>query len=287
MLTSTRCFSALLLSGSLLLAASGWSEEAKKNPAPTNGAAPATAPATAPVIAAVTTQPDPTAAIVAEGKYLYRQRDVDALMLIATRHAKMKLSKQDEEIMRQAIVNLFIAREPLQDAIAQLPAALSNSARDMLILDILDYQAELVKNTPGASNNSATQTPTPHHETAPITTAPNTNPQTAPANTGSLLIRLPPLRVARTLPALGKRTLNLTIALFFTDRALADKLQERAPVIQDAILSFVQALPPAQFAEPNQLTLKDGITAAIIAKVPEFPANAVLIPEMDAGAGEK
>jgi hypothetical protein len=46
----------------------------------------------------------------------------------------------------------------------------------------------------------------------------------------------------------------------------------------------VQALPPNQFAEPNQLTLKDGITAAIIAKVPEFPPDAVLIPELDTSA---
>jgi hypothetical protein len=57
-------------------------------------------------------------------------------------------------------------------------------------------------------------------------------------------------------------------------------------LVQDAILSYVQALPPAQFAEPNQLTLKDGITAAIIAKVPEFPPDAVLIPELTSGSSD-
>jgi hypothetical protein len=84
----------------------------------------------------------------------------------------------------------------------------------------------------------------------------------------------------------GKRQLNLTIALFFRDPALAQKFQTRAPLVQDAILSHVQGLSAAQFIEPNQLTLKDGITAAIIAKIPDFPPDAVLIPEMDASAGD-
>ena len=76
----------------------------------------------------------------------------------------------------------------------------------------------------------------------------------------------------------------MTIALFFRNREQATKLQESAPVIQDAILSYVQGLSPALFAEPNQLVLKDGITTAIIAKVPNFPLDAVLIPEMDTAA---
>ena len=108
-------------------------------------------------------------------------------------------------------------------------------------------------------------------------------PAAPPSANGPLLIRLPPLVLVRTLPGAGKRQLSLTIALFFRDPVQSQKLQDRAALVQDAILSYVQALSPAQFVEPNQLTLKDGITAAIIAKVPDFPPDAVLIPEMEAG----
>jgi flagellar basal body-associated protein FliL len=223
-------------------------------------------------------QPDPTAAIVAEGHYIYRQRDVDAFVQIASRHAKIRFSKTDEENLRQAIIGLLIAREPLQDAITHLPPSLSGANRDLFVLDVLDYEGELSK---------AATAPPPSANTAPAatqnsTTTPGSAPTTpAPDAQGSMLIRLPALHLTRTLPALGKRHLTMTIALFFHHREQADKLQDRAPVIQDAILSYVQGIPPALFAEPNQLVLKEGITAAIIAKVPEFPVDAVLIPEMD------
>lgn len=244
--------------------------------APTTTAPSATAPA--PVVR----QPDPTAAIVAEGKYVYRQRDVDALVLIATRHAKARLSKAEQDRLREVLTTALMAREPLLDALAALPAGIAGAARDALVLDLLDYEAEAAKTptAPAAPAGDAAQPPA-------ATTTPGTGAtaQTAPAANanGPLLIRLPPLNLVRTLPGTGKRHLTLTIALFFRDQAQATKLQDRAPVVQDAILSFVQALSPAQFVEPNQLTLKDGITAAIIAKVPDFPPDAVLIPEMDAG----
>jgi flagellar basal body-associated protein FliL len=273
----------VLLCGSFsALTSVGHSEEIKKDAT------------TTPAPSAITTSlpPDPTAAIVAEGKYIYRQRDVDALVLIATRHAKLKFSKSDEEALRQTIVNLLIAREPLKETMAGLPVAFTSTARDMFIGDVLAYEAELspINNAPPAAQQNTQPNPSPN--TAVMTSPTNSTPKssentTSSANpSSSLLIRLPPLRVTRTLPALGKRSLSLTIALFFTERAAADKLQDRAPLIQDAILSYIQTLPPAQFAEPNQLTLKDGISAAIIAKVPEFPSNAVLIPEMDASTGE-
>ena len=251
------------------------------NPAePITNATPATSAPTTPA-AAPSAQPDPTTAIVAEGRYIYRQRDVDALVQIASRHTKLRFSKTEEEVLRQAIIGMLISREPLQDAIAHLPPGFSGTNRDLFVLDVLDFEGEPSKAVAPPS--------TPADPATPPTATPNTNTTAAaatptPETSGSLLIRLPALHLSRTLPGLGKRHLSMTIALFFRNREQATKLQESAPVIQDAILSYVQGLSPALFAEPNQLVLKDGITTAIIAKVPNFPLDAVLIPEMDTAA---
>lgn len=232
---------------------------------------------------AVARQPDPTAAIVAEGRYIYRQRDIDALMLIAARHAKARFGKAEEERLRETIITALLAREPLMDVLATLPSAFSGPEREALMLDLLDYQAEptKVKPAPAAQDPAATASTVPPTATgAPAVT---TVPAAPPSANSPLLIRLPPLVLVRTLPGIGKRQLSLTIALFFRDPAQSQKLQDRAALVQDAILSHIQGLSPAQFVEPNQLTLKDGLAAAIIAKVPDFPPDSVLIPEMEAG----
>ncbi len=256
--------------------------ESKPTP-PAAGAVPAVAVPAAtekPATTAPARQPDPAAAIIAEGKYIYRQRDIDALMLIAVRHAKARFNKTEDEHLREVLTSALLAREPFLDALAALPggsAGFSGPERDALILDLLDYQTELAK-VPAAQAPAAGADPTVVG--APVTAVP------ASPDAGPMLIRLPMLHLTRSLPGAGKRQLNLTIALFFRDPAVAQKLQPRAPLIQDAILSHVQGLSAPQFIEPNQLTLKDGITAAIIAKIPDFPADAVLIPEMDASAGD-
>jgi hypothetical protein len=267
-----------LLLCSALSAADAKPETKPATPATTPAAAAPEKPVEAPP---VVRQPDPTAAIVAEGKYLYRQRDVDALMLIAARHAKVKFAKTEEDRLREVLITALLAREPLMDALAALPGGFSEPEREALILDLLDFQAEPAKApaTPPPANDAATAGTAPAAPTANTPAAPTTN------NKGPLLIRLPPLALSRSLPGVGKRTLSMTIALFFRDPAVAQKLQDRAPLVQDAILSYVQALPPAQFVEPNQLTLKDGIAAAIIAKVPDFPPDSVLIPELSSGDG--
>ncbi|HEX3134588.1 MAG TPA: flagellar basal body-associated FliL family protein [Planctomycetota bacterium] len=204
-------------------------------------------------------------------------------MLIAARHAKVKFARFEEDRLRDALTTALLAREPLMDALAALPGGFSEAEREALVLDLLDYQAEPAKSptTPAPANDP------PAGGAAPAS-PPGANAAVTPATNdkGPLLIRLPQLTLSRSLPGVGKRTLSLTIALFFRDPLLAQKLQDRAPLVQDAILSYVQALPPAQFAEPNQLTLKDGITAAIIAKVPEFPPDAVLIPELTSGSSD-
>lgn len=229
-----------------------------------------------PTAALAPAQPDPTAAIVAEGKYVYRQRDLDALMLIAVRHAKARFSKIEDQHLREVLTNALLAREPFLDALTTLPAGFSGPERDALILDLLDYQAE-----PAKALAVTSEAPASEPTSAGLPGAGAKIPDVGP-----MLIRLPMLHLTRSLPSVGKRQLNLTIALFFRDPALAQKFQTRAPLVQDAILSHVQGLSAAQFIEPNQLTLKDGITAAIIAKIPDFPPDAVLIPEMDASAGD-
>ena len=276
-------FAALLLLSSALAAV-----EAKPETKPEPKAADATAAPAAPATTDKTAEPaaarlpDPTAAIVAEGRYIYRQRDIDALMLIAARHAKARFGKVEEERLRETIITALLAREPLMDVLATLPSAFSGPEREALMLDLFDYQAEPTKArpAPAAHDPAATAGTAPPTTGAPANTA---APTTPPSANAPLLIRLPPLVLVRTLPGTGKRQLSLTIALFFRDPTQSQKLQDRAALVQDAILSYVQALSPAQFVEPNQLTLKDGITAAIIAKVPDFPPDAVLIPEMEAG----
>ncbi len=222
---------------------------------------------------------DPTAAVVAEGRYTYRQRDLDALMQIAQRHARGKLGKADEEVLRQALLAGLTAREPLLEAIAMLPPGMTSHAREQLVLDLLAYQAEPAKVAAPPSETGAAA-PAPAHDAAKPSAAP-----AAPAD-GPVLIRLPPLTLNRTVEGAGKRQLVLGLALFFKDPALAKSLEAKAPLIQDAIIGYVQKLPSAQFVEPDQSLLKSGLARAVIAKVPEFPADGILIPQLDSTAGD-
>jgi flagellar basal body-associated protein FliL len=222
---------------------------------------------------------DPTAAVVAEGRYTYHQRDLDALMQIAQRHARGKLGKADEEVLRQALLAGLTAREPLLEAIAMLPPAMTSHAREQLVLDLLAYQAEPAKLAAPPSEAGATA-PAPADAAKPAAA-----PAAAPAD-GPVLIRLPPLTLNRTVEGAGKRQLVLGLALFFKDPALAKSLEAKAPLIQDAIIGYVQKLPSAQFVEPDQALLKSGLAKAVIAKVPEFPGDGILIPQLDATAGD-
>ena len=226
----------------------------------------ATTPASAPPASAsiAPLAPDPTAAVVAEGTFVYRQRDLDALMLVAARHTRQKLARADEDQLRQVLIQALTAREALLASLAGLPTAITGKARDALILDLLDYQADRAALTPTAPPASA----------APADAGGATE-------AGPLLVRLPNLSMTRTLAGLGKRQLVLGIALYFSDAAIGKALESRAPLVQDAILGHLNALPDRDFAEPNQLTLKEGLIAAVKSKVPEFPADGILIPQLE------
>lgn len=251
---------------------------------------PAPSPAPAPAPAPVASSPDPTAAVVAEGRFIYRQRDLDALVLIAQRHAKNKLPKADEERLRQALIRCLTAREPLIGMLAELPPSIQGNARAALVLDLIDYQAEPALPPAAPPPNANVPPPTPPAPPTATAPPPTAAPPaaTAPAAAGKepVMVRLPVITRTRTLEGLGKRQLTLTLALYFRDPVLAQGLEAKAPLIQDAILGFLQTMPAAQFAEPDQLALKEGLTKAVIAKVPEFPADGILIPQLEAGAAE-
>lgn len=254
-----------------LVAAAAFAADA---PAPAPKPADATAPSapSAPVAPAAL---DPTATIVAEGRQVYRQRDIDALVLIATRHRKGRLAAGEEEQLKHALARLLVAREPLLDALASLPPGLANGkARDALLLDLLEYRAEAAPDAQAPSAPAAAATGA----------APAAAPATAPAAKGPVLVSLPALTQTRTLEKLGKRQLTLSIALCFPDAATADRFEPQAPLIRDAILGHLHQMPPEAFAEPDQVALKQGLVAAVRARLADFPADGILIPELDAGA---
>jgi flagellar basal body-associated protein FliL len=211
--------------------------------------------------------PDPTAAVVADGRFIYRQRDLDALVLIAQRYAKQKLSRTEEEQVRQVLIGALPGREALIDACAGLPASLAGKARDQFLLDLLDYQAE--KAPPKAL--------TPGE---PQPAAPAAAPAQPPA-AGPVLVRLPDLVLNRQLEGLGRRQLTIGLALNFADGAQNRLFEAKAAILQDAVLGYLHGLSAAEFADPNQVALKAGLTKAIQAKLPEFPSDAVLIPQLD------
>lgn len=207
--------------------------------------------------------PDPTAAVVAEGRFVYRQRDLDALFLIANRHARNRVPAGEQEALRFALVRLLTAREAFSDALSALPPSYTGKAREGLILDLIDYQAE----------------PAQRPATAPAAVA-------TPASNSAdpVLVRLPPLTLHRTIKN-QKRQLTLGLALLFRDPDLARKLEAQAPIIQDAILATAQKLPDAQFTEPDQTALKAALVQAVRAQVPIFPVEGILIPQLDTGDG--
>jgi hypothetical protein len=247
-------------------------------------AAPAATPAPAPAPAAAP-RLDPTAAVVAEGRFIYRQRDLDALVLIANRHAKGKLGPAEQEQVRQSLVRALTAREPLLDALASLPSALaSGPAHDALLLDLLDYQAEPAKPVVPAADKAAPAADKPVVDAKAADAKPEAKAADAPAD-GETIVSLPPLSLNRTCDGIGKRQLTLGIALLLPDAAAARRLEAKAPLIRDAIIGFLQQLPAAEFAEPDQAAMKKGLASAVIAKVPEFPAGGILIPQLEVTSG--
>jgi len=252
---------------------------------------------------------DPSATVVAEGRSVYRQRDLDALVLITQRHAKTKLSKTDEDQLRAVLLQALVAREPFVAVLNQLPVAVVKG-RDAIALDLIDYQADPVKGptpatpataspaaalpavavpaapapaaaspltpAPAVADKAATGVLTPTAPTAPAA-APRTFPQPE---------MLPPLVLPRTLPTYGKRVLEVEMWVNWPDQATVDRVAAKVPLLRDAVLGYLQALPAKDFAEPNQIKIKEGLTRAILAKIPEFPADGLLIPHLRGLADE-
>ncbi len=211
---------------------------------------------------------DPTAAVVAQGNQIYRQRDLDALIAIAQRYAKNKLDQNACDALRQTLVRILVAREAFNAGVAEFPTALNGKARDAFVLDLLDYQAEAA----------------PATAAAPVTAAPTPVPTGAPAAT--VIVNLPPMTLSRTIDKVGRRQLVIGLSLLFPDAGTAKSYEGRAALIRDCLLGCAQQLAPAQFVDPDQGMLKSAFLKAIQTKIPDFPDDSVLIPQLDAGPVE-
>ena len=214
------------------------------------------------------TPADPTAAVVAEGAWIYRQRDLDAMLLVAMRHARTRefaaegrlpaYGPADEDRVRQVLIRAFTAREALLTVLADLPEQIPAAAREALVLDLLAYRAEPVGPAGGPP----------------------------PASQGVTLVRLPPFVITRAVEGLGRRQLTVGLALAFNDATQAKAMEAQAPVIQDAVLGALRALPGPAFSEPDHMAVKRLLSEALRARIPGFPVEGLLIPQLEAGPAD-
>lgn len=210
---------------------------------------------------------DPAQAVVAEGACTYRQRDLDALLLVALRHARAKefsadgkavvIGNGEADQIRQTIIQAMTAREAFAAALAGLPERVAPAARDAIALDLLAYQAE--------ANPRA----------APAAGAP------AVVRAGPVLVRLPPFTITRAIDGQGRRQLTLGLALAFADAATAQAMEAQAPLIQDIVLGALRGMGPELFVDPEHAQVKARLTDAIRSKLPTFPADGLLIPQLE------
>ncbi len=207
---------------------------------------------------------DPTAAVVADGRFTYRQRDVDALVAVARRHAGRGWQSGDDAATARTLAGALPAREAFVAALAGLPSSLAGAGRDAFVLDLLAYEADPSVNAPA---------PAP----APTAAAP-----TAAAAAGPVIVRLPQPTLRRTI-ATSSRTLTVGVALLFPDQATADRFQNRVEVFQDALIGALGALPDSQFQTPDHASLKDQVERAFRQRIPDLPPGAVLIPALETG----
>jgi flagellar basal body-associated protein FliL len=213
---------------------------------------------------------DPAQAVIAEGQAVYRQRDLDALLLVALRHARARefaadgkpplISRSDEERIRQVVIQALTAREAFAAVLGALPEQVPPAARDAIALDLLAWKAE--------PNPAATP------------------PAAAAPQAGPALVRLPPFTITRAIDGQGRRQLTLGLALAFADAATAQALEARAPLIQDAVLGALRGLGPSIFLDPDHAELKRTLSEAVRAKIPEFPVDGLLIPQLETGPAD-
>lgn len=214
--------------------------------------------------------PDPAQAVIAEGQAIYRQRDLDALLLVALRHARTRefspdgkaplITRSDEERIRQVVIQALTAREAFAAALGALPVQVPPAARDAIALDLLAWKAEP---NPAAAAPGAAALPA-----------------------GPALVRLPPFTITRAIDGQGRRQLTLGLALAFADAATAKALEARAPLIQDAVLAALRGMGPGIFVDPDHTELKAKLSDAVRARIPEFPADGLLIPQLETGPAD-
>ena len=100
------------------------------------------------------------------------------------------------------------------------------------------------------------------------------------------LVRLPPFVITRAVEGLGRRQLTVGLALAFNDATQAKAMEAQAPVIQDAVLGALRALPGPAFSEPDHMAVKRLLSEALRARIPGFPVEGLLIPQLEAGPAD-
>ena len=103
---------------------------------------------------------------------------------------------------------------------------------------------------------------------------------------GPVIVRLPPFTISRTIAGSGRRQLTIGLAVAFADAAQAKAIEAQAPLMQDAVLGSMRGVDPSMFVDPDQAELKRRLTDAIRAKIPAFPADGLLVPQLEAGLAD-
>ncbi|MDA3959309.1 MAG: hypothetical protein PF961_00860, partial [Planctomycetota bacterium] len=107
---------------------------------------------------------DPSLTPVAFGAdTVYRLRDLDALMMVTTRHLQRQPDEQEEQALRDLLADILVAREGVVALLNKLPPGLDESAREALILDLLAYRP--------ATLPAVTRLPENHNQAAPSSQA--------------------------------------------------------------------------------------------------------------------
>lgn len=184
---------------------------------------------------------DPSTAVVAEGAYRYRQRDLDALVLIARRYLGRPFQGGEEAATRDAVRRLLVAREAFARERQHLPEAFTASQRDRLTLDILDYVAE---RNPGHVPGS---TPTLRPDPGAV----------ANGASATQLLTIPSITLRRSF---GSSSWNLNLDL----SVLADGSDETLiPLLQDALLTWLHDIDQNAFTGLTPKTCKQGAAKAL------------------------
>jgi hypothetical protein len=213
--------------------------------------------------------PDPSAAERATGSYRYVQRDVDALTSVLLRETNQQRNRRLAEQLDHFLPELLLAREPLLEALQQVPAPFNRPSRerDLLVLTLLDYQAERLRTINRSAPSTAASQPsvamTPQH------TQQRTQLQ-------AQYVPLPVLSRQRTVDG-QRHTLHLQVSLSFPSIAAAEAMSNEAPLLRAAMLQTVDGLESELFLRASSAELGPVIQQQLSQAVTGLTPEGVLL----------